>query len=314
MKYYIGVDGGGTKTAFALFDENKSLLTLHEGPGSNHENLEGTFEEACAIIWQGLGDLLRKAGKSWTDIRFTLMGLAGIDHPFQYDIMSGILRRLGLENFELFNDGFIVVKAGSQSGAAIGYNCGTGTCCNAIDSEGKMLMLAGLGAASGDTGGGGWIAERSFRLIYDELYLGLHETMLTKLMMNEYKLRSREEFLGTVSWIEDEEKGPEFIRFLLRSFFAAVNAGDAPALKYMEEMAERGAQMIAALAKQMTFTGNEIEVVLSGSIHTKLDSGVYRALLEEKARAFSGKQLKFTLLQDPPVTGCVNWILQDYDK
>ena len=24
MKYYIGVDGGGTKTAFALFDENKN--------------------------------------------------------------------------------------------------------------------------------------------------------------------------------------------------------------------------------------------------------------------------------------------------
>ena len=27
MKYYIGVDGGGTKTAFALFDENKKMLT-----------------------------------------------------------------------------------------------------------------------------------------------------------------------------------------------------------------------------------------------------------------------------------------------
>ena len=26
MKYYIGVDGGGTKTAFALFNENKEML------------------------------------------------------------------------------------------------------------------------------------------------------------------------------------------------------------------------------------------------------------------------------------------------
>ena len=26
MKFYIGVDGGGTKTAFALFDENKNML------------------------------------------------------------------------------------------------------------------------------------------------------------------------------------------------------------------------------------------------------------------------------------------------
>ena len=34
MKYYIGVDGGGTKTAFALFNENKEMLEYIEGPGS----------------------------------------------------------------------------------------------------------------------------------------------------------------------------------------------------------------------------------------------------------------------------------------
>ena len=26
MKFYIGVDGGGTKTAYALFDENKNVI------------------------------------------------------------------------------------------------------------------------------------------------------------------------------------------------------------------------------------------------------------------------------------------------
>ena len=31
MKYYIGVDGGGTKTAFALFNENKEMLEYIEG-------------------------------------------------------------------------------------------------------------------------------------------------------------------------------------------------------------------------------------------------------------------------------------------
>ena len=50
MKFYIGVDGGGTKTAFALFDENKNMLELHEGPASNHENMEGSFPQAADII------------------------------------------------------------------------------------------------------------------------------------------------------------------------------------------------------------------------------------------------------------------------
>ena len=50
MKYYIGIDGGGTKTQYALFDENKNLISSVFTGGSNHENLEGSFSEAADII------------------------------------------------------------------------------------------------------------------------------------------------------------------------------------------------------------------------------------------------------------------------
>ena len=41
MSFYIGVDGGGTKTAFSLFDEEKNTVKTDYGSGSNNENLEG---------------------------------------------------------------------------------------------------------------------------------------------------------------------------------------------------------------------------------------------------------------------------------
>ena len=47
MKYFIGVDGGGTKTQYALFDENKNMLSTVKTDGSNHENLEGAIPEAA---------------------------------------------------------------------------------------------------------------------------------------------------------------------------------------------------------------------------------------------------------------------------
>ena len=28
MSYYIGIDGGGTKTAYALFDEKKNIVAI----------------------------------------------------------------------------------------------------------------------------------------------------------------------------------------------------------------------------------------------------------------------------------------------
>ena len=57
MKYYIGVDGGGTKTHYALIDEKKQIVAETKTAGSNHENLDGSFDEAADILWEGLTGL-----------------------------------------------------------------------------------------------------------------------------------------------------------------------------------------------------------------------------------------------------------------
>ena len=311
MNYYIGVDGGGTKTAYALFDEDKNIVAMVKGPGSNHENMEGSFDEAADIIWDGLKKLANEAGISLKDVSFTLMGLAGIDHPYQHDEMQKRLLDYGLENFEIYNDGFIVVKAGSTGPAAIGFNCGTGTCCNAIDSDGKMLQLAGLSEFSGDVGNGHWIASQTYKSIYDDVYLGIRKTALTKMVFDEYKLSSKEEFLALVSKFEEED-ADNFIMRLIDFFFDAAKLGDKVVLDIIDLMAERGAALIAAHLNTLNFTDDVVEVVLSGSIHTKLPSEIYLKALMDKAVNISGRKLSFIKLTQPPVTGCANWIFQQY--
>lgn len=311
MSYYIGVDGGGTKTAYALFDENKNIVAMVKGPGSNHENLEGSFDEAADLIWEGIKALLKEANVSLRDVGFTLMGLAGIDHPFQHDEMQKRLLDYGLENFEIYNDGFIVVKAGSTGVAAIGYNCGTGTCCNAVDNDGKMLQLAGLGDFSGDIGNGHWIAMQTYKLAYDDVYLGLRKTAVTKMIFDEYGLSCKEDFLALVSKFEEEDADPYIMRFI-DFFFDAAKLGDKVVLDIIEKMAERGAALITAHLNTLNFTDETVEVVLSGSMHTKPFSEIYVNALMRKAVDMSGRKLKFIKLDKPPVTGCVNWIFQQY--
>jgi N-acetylglucosamine kinase-like BadF-type ATPase len=311
MSYYIGVDGGGTKTAYALFDENKNMVNMVKGPGSNHENMEGGFDEAADILWDGIKKLLKEAGISSHEVAFTLMGLAGIDHKYQHDEMKKRLLDYGLENFEIYNDGFIVIKAGSTGPAAIGYNCGTGTCCNAIDNDGNMLQLGGLSEFSGDEGNGHWIAAQTYKIIYDDVYLGLHKTAVTKMFFDEYCISSKEDFLSMVSRFEDED-ADIFIMRLIDFFFDAAKIGDKVVLDIIDEMAQRGASLIAAHLNTLNFTDEVVEVVLSGSIHTKLPSEVYLNALMQKAVQMSGRKLNFIKLTQPPVTGCVNWIFQQY--
>lgn len=311
MAYYIGVDGGGTKTYYALFDENKTMLADCKTAGSNHENLEGSFDEAVDILWQGLTALCEKAGITLSDVNFTLMGLAGVDHPYQHDAIAERLEAKGLSRFEIFNDGYIVVKAGSISGAAIGLNNGTGTCCNAIDSDGTMLMLAGLDVFTGDMGNGHWIATECYRAIYDDVYLGIRPTVLTDLYFKHFDLHTREEFLGAVSAFETED-AEDHIRALIDFFFVGVDEKDAACLDILERMSTRSAQLIAAHANQLHFAGDEVEVVLSGSILTKLPSGKYLDAIREKVAALSDRKFRFIKLTQPPVVGCINWILQEY--
>ena len=308
-QYYIGVDGGGTKTAYALFNEKAELLLLREGPGSNHENL-ASFDEAANILWEGIGGLLAGASKSLGEIDFTLMGLAGVDHPFQYDALMGRLRARGLERLEICNDGFIAIKAGSQTGAAIGLNCGTGTCCNAIDRQGRRVQLAGLGEFSGDAANGIWIATQAFRLAYDDVFLGIEPTLLTELIRREFSLAQPEALLSLIPGLE-EGGGGGHVRTMIRLFFEAANAGDAPSLRLVDQMALRGAQLIAAHLRTLDFP-DPAEVVLAGSIHTKLPNRCYLEALAQKAEALGGRGLRFRLLEQPPVMGCIRWILQEY--
>jgi len=317
MPYYIGVDGGGTKTAYALFNERGELLALREGPGTNHENFVGPpetlapFDEAAAWLWAGIQSLLDDTGRSLDEIAFTLMGLAGVDHPFQYDALMERLRARGMERLEVFNDGFIVVKAGSRSGAAIGLNLGTGVCCNAIDRRGRRAQLAGFGLFSGDVGHGPWIAAQAFQLIYNDWILGITPTVLTAMAKKEFSLNTPEDLLALLRDLP-EEGGGETARAFIRLFFGAANQGDEPVLRLVDQMALRGAQLIAAHLRDLDFPEEGAEVVLSGSIHTKLPSGVYIDLLKLKCEELSGRKLAFRTLNVPPVTGCIKWILQEH--
>ncbi|MGN0526079.1 MAG: BadF/BadG/BcrA/BcrD ATPase family protein [Acutalibacteraceae bacterium] len=311
MKYYIGVDGGGTKTAFALYDENKNVLAVNETEGSNHENLEGSFPQAAGIIANGIKELLEKANVSLEQVDGMLMGLAGIDHPYQHDAMVEELSKLGIENPRIYNDGFIVIKAGVGKGAGIGYNCGTGTCCNSIDSEGNMLQIGGFDVLSGDKGNGHWVANQAFKIMYDELVIGKCKSQITALMTEKAGIKDKASLLDSIAVLESEDEGEAFIRKLIVSFFDAANNSDKEALKIIEEMAQRGADFICAHINQMNFKDDVINIVLSGSIHTKLPSYKYTDRMAELVTENTGKKVNFIKLRCAPVTGCINWLLED---
>ena len=79
-------------------------------------------------------------------------------------------------------------------------------------------------------------------------------------------------------------------------------------------MADRGAEMIAGHIRRQKFAENPVQVVLSGSMHTKLVPDWYVALLKEKTEEKAGRPCFFSRLTVPPVTGCIHWMLENRKK
>ena len=87
--------------------------------------------------------------------------------------------------------------------------------------------------------------------------------------------------------------------------------GDKVALAITEAMAEKGSDYICAHLKMQNFKEETVNVVLSGSMNVKMPNEIYLASLKEKCEAKSGRKLNFIKLEAAPVTGCINWLLED---
>jgi len=311
MSYYIGIDGGGTKTQYALFDEKKNMLSTVKTEGTNHETMDGGIPEAASLIMKGISDLLLKNALMQKDVTFALMALAGMDHPYQEAAMAQALKKEGLKiPFSLYNDGFIVVKAGAKGKSGIGYNCGTGTCCNSVDSDGSLLQIGGFGQLSGDVGGGKWIAAEAYRAAYNDICLGIKASVCSDLISEKFGIeKTRDALLSLIPRYEAEED--QFIRDMIDVFFEALSSGDEAAKEINENMAQRGAEFIAGHIFRQNFKEDVIEVILSGSMHTKLVSDEYIELMKRKTEAITGRKCDFKRLTVPPVTGAINWMLEE---
>lgn len=305
MKYYIGVDGGGTKTACVLFNEKKEILSEYRVSGSNHENLEGSFDEAADIIASGVKGLINNYGLAMDNVSGMFMGLAGVDHPFQHDILFEKLAERGLVRFEICNDGFLGLMAGLPDCVGVAYNCGTGTVSVSIGEDGRQLQLGGFGELSGDAGNGDWISQRVVSAVYTDKFLGREQTALTQIVG-----RTEPEFLNIISGLDGEDLD-HWRRVLTDAFFEAVNSGDGVALRIVDIMADRGSALIAAHIKAQKFTKDPVPVLLSGSMHTKMPNDIYIEKLKRLTEERSGRSTDMRKLTVAPVYGCVNKLIAD---
>jgi len=306
----LGVDGGGTKSHLAVFDDTGNCInTVHYG-ALNHEGMPGSYDE----LEEKLGDLLsgavKDAGAEMNDIAFAVLGIAGVDTNAQQVLISDMITKIGLKNQITCNDAFLGVPAGCPECVGICAINGTGFKLAAIDYSGNTVETCGLGPFTDDLGGGPWYGNRAIGSVYNELYKLGRPTVMKDMMFELLGINRREDYLEV--FMEKYYNGKINSIALNSIAFNAAELGDEVAVSILDDSAEQYAGAIARLVTDMDFPREKpVHVTLAGSVFVKQKVQVLHKLIEKRVdKALNGQQVIYNKLDASPVAGAVIWAAQ----
>lgn len=303
---YLAIDGGGTKTEYLLLDEGFRTLKRHLGGCVNHDFLADGWEGTKRELLRGTEAVLAKTGLEISAVKNVVAGLSGVDNSGDKERMEKIFREIGFREFLVCNDGFLTVWAECPEGIGIAYNCGTGVCCAGIDEAGGMEKMAGLDEWSGDAGGGIWIVQNVFRLVYRSTVLYREETPLATAYKKKFSLETEDAVLNSWNMLKDPAGYPEWSKDVIRLFFAQLDKGDREVRELARQMTLCAAENIRAVTERLSFCKEPVPVVLTGSVHTKAANKTYLALLEEQMKKEITVPFRLVMASRPPVDGAVS--------
>ena len=154
MAYYLGIDGGGTKTTSAVGDESRLLATATAGPSNivrvgevqARESLHQSVRQACAA-----------AGITTMQVARTCIGGSGAARPELARIVHRALAEILSVPIEVVGDMQIALEAAFDNSPGVIVNSGTGSFAYGRGLDGQTARAGGWGFAISDEGSAHWI-------------------------------------------------------------------------------------------------------------------------------------------------------------
>ena len=162
VAYYLGIDGGGTKTTCAVGDDTQLLASATAGPSNivrvgesqARESLQQSVRQACAA-----------AGITPAQVAHTCVGGSGAARPELAAIVRSILAEILPTPIDVFGDIQIALEAAFDTGPGVIVVGGTGSIAYGRNRQGKTARAGGWGFAIGDEGSAHWIGRMAVNAV-----------------------------------------------------------------------------------------------------------------------------------------------------
>lgn len=281
---WLGVDGGGTKTAFSLYDDDITLVdrlvlgTCHYAQ-VGFDGMERVLSEGVCWGLDRAAHTCIEPGAPSMGIGFALCGYGeGADVSRRMDEV--VERIAGARPHLLVNDVEAAWAAGLDCADGIAIISGTGSIALGV-RQGESMRCGGWDYELGDEGSGGWLGKEALRAFTRQADGRDARGALYTLVRE--RLGIDDDF-DVIRWAQRHYAERSSVSALAPIVTDAARAGDISALAILERAAQEEADMADAIVRGLFHRSGP----QSASIPVTYVGGTFAAgdlLLEPLARA-----------------------------
>jgi N-acetylglucosamine kinase-like BadF-type ATPase len=257
--YFLGVDGGASKTSALVTDEQGEPLGDGLAGPSNH--LRVGIETAARNIERAVNKALVAADVTSREIVWAYCGIAGADHPaHRQEVVDSLSIFFPRGNFTVDNDARIALTGAVGYGGGIVVIAGTGSVAFGRNDAGQETRAGGWGPIVGDEGSGFGIARAALGAIVRAWDGRGPATRMTEMLRNEWNMKPEDipRFVYAPATHTDD-----IARFGKLAIDAA-GAGDAVARAILDDGGRELGECVVAVAKRLDMLTTAFPVSYTG--------------------------------------------------
>ncbi len=274
--YFLGIDGGGTKTAAVLLNTDTGQAQSLSLPGGN----------VCVLGQSGCKSLLAQIiakllpGIPTADIAHATFAFAGTGRPTERGWVETAAAELGFRHRAVITDAQLLHYSFFADTPGILIAAGTGSVCLLTTPDGQYHQLGGWGYLLGDTGSGFYIGKLAITHALDQMDQGQPPTPLTEALLQFYHAQSPRELI-TLTYAASVP--PRFVASCARQVIQLAADNDPDALRIVQSAAEALVELARTAIHHMQTSSGKIQIALAGGILTadSIVSRIFRQMLSD---------------------------------
>ena len=255
--FYIGIDGGGTKTTGVRVDATGAVVAQARGASTN---LHAVGEEVARARLVGL--VAELAAQGGGELAAIGLGMSGVGRPAERARVAGWMQAHfpGIACF-VDNDA-ITALAAATGGVLFGVVVisGTGMIVYGVDRQGRRARAGGWGPLIGEPGGGFSLGAAALNAVAEAADAIGPPTLLTAALLEHLALAEPSDLVGwayaDVSWARFASLAPLVVQ--------CAQGGDAVSAAILDRAAAALAQRIVAVMRRLALADAPFPCVLTG--------------------------------------------------